>query len=243
MNGAFPGAVANKKGRFELADRGTLFLDEIGQMSLNIQSKLLRFLQDGTFDPVGSVENRSVDVRVITATNRSLQEEIKEGRFLSDLFYRIEVISINVPPLRERTDDIVLLANHFIRQYADQYGKTIDSIHPLAVDLLINHHWPGNVRELENCLARAVILCKGHQIGISDLPEKIKGSAENFPSRQQESLIRNIPEQGIKLKALERELILKTLEKCQGNKTLTANFLGISRKGLYEKMERYEIRS
>ena len=243
VKGAFTGAVANKKGRFELADRGTLFLDEIGQMSLNIQSKLLRFLQDGTFDPVGSVENRSVDVRVITATNRSLQEEIKEGRFLSDLFYRIEVISINVPPLRERTDDIVLLANHFIRQYADQYGKTIDSIHPLAVDLLINHHWPGNVRELENCLARAVILCKGHQIGISDLPEKIKGSAENFPSRQQESLIRNIPEQGIKLKALERELILKTLEKCQGNKTLTANFLGISRKGLYEKMERYEIRS
>ena len=241
VKGAFTGAVANKKGRFELADRGTLFLDEIGQMSLNLQSKLLRFLQDGTFDPVGSVENRSVDVRLITATNRNLHGEIKAGRFLNDLFYRIEVISINIPPLRERQEDLPLLVDCFIKRYSEQYKKGTKGIGIKAMDALLRYSWPGNVRELENCLARAVILGKEHQIGISDLPEKISGPAEYFPSRQQKDLIRNIPEQGIKLKTLEQELIQKTLEKCQGNKTLSAELLGISRKTLYEKIERYKV--
>ncbi len=241
VKGAFTGALTNKKGRFESADGGTLFLDEIGQMSLNLQSKFLRFLQDGTFEPVGEVESKSVDVRVIAATNRNLQEEIKADRFLSDLFYRIEVISITLPPLRERLDDIPLLVDHFIKRSAEQYEKAIDSIDPQATESLEKHNWPGNVRELENCLARAVVLCKGRQIGLADFPEKIRALADQPPSRREKRLIHEIPEQGIKLKDMEQELIKKTLEKCLGNKTLAADSLGISRKALYEKIERYGI--
>ena len=241
VKGAFTGAVGNKKGRFESADGGTLFLDEIGQTSLKFQSKLLRFLQEGTFEPVGSVESRRADVRVITASNRNLYEEIKAGRFLSDLYYRIEVISITLPPLRERTDDIPLLVNHFIKRYAKQYQKAIDGIHLQAIEALLHHEWPGNVRELENCIARAVILCKEHNISTGDLPEKIRILNNEPSSILEEGLIRSIPEQGLKIKEMERELILKTLEKCEGNKSLTANFLGISRKALYEKIERHGI--
>ncbi|MCJ7686724.1 MAG: sigma-54 dependent transcriptional regulator, partial [Desulfobacteraceae bacterium] len=241
VKGAFTGAVTNKKGRFESADGGTLFLDEIGQTSLKFQSKLLRFLQEGTFEPVGSVESRRADVRVITASNRILQEEIKAGRFLSDLYYRIEVISITLPPLRERRDDIPLLVNHFIKRYAKQYEKAIDGIHPQAIDALLHHEWPGNVRELENCIARAVILCKEHNINTGDLPEKIRILNNEPSSLYEEGLIRSIPEQGLKIKEMERELILKTIEKCEGNKSLTANLLGISRKALYEKIERHGI--
>ncbi len=241
VKGAFTGAVANKKGWFELADGGTLFLDEIGQTSLKLQSKLLRFLQEGTFEPVGSVESRRVDVRVITATNRNLQEEIKAGRFLGDLFYRIEVISITLPPLRERMEDIPLLTHHFIKRYAKQYEKDIDDIYPQAIEALLKHHWPGNVRELENCIARAVILSKEHKIGIGNLPEKIRTLADRSQAIHGKDFIREIPEKGLKVKEMERELIQKTLEKCQGNKSLTAEFLGISRKALYEKLERYGI--
>ena len=241
VKGAFTGAVANKKGRFESADGGTLFLDEIGQTSLKFQSKLLRFLQEGTFEPVGSVESRRADVRVITASNRILQEEIEAGRFLSDLFYRIEVISITLPPLRERKDDIPLLVNHFIKRYAKQYQKAIDGIDPQAIEALLRHEWPGNVRELENCIARAVILCKEHTINRDDLPEKMRILNNKPSSILEEGLIRSIPEQGLKIKEMERELILKTLAKCEGNKSLTANFLGISRKALYEKIERHGI--
>jgi len=241
VKGAFTGAVTNKKGRFESADGGTLFLDEIGQTSFKFQSKLLRFLQEGSFEPVGSVESRRADVRVITASNRILQEEIKAGRFLSDLYYRIEVISITLPPLRERRDDIPLLVNHFIKRYAKQYEKAIDGIHPQAIDALLHHEWPGNVRELENCIARAVILCKEHNISIDDLPEKIRILNNKPSSLHEEGLIRSIPEQGLKIKEMERGLILKTIEKCEGNKSLTANLLGISRKALYEKIERHGI--
>jgi DNA-binding NtrC family response regulator len=241
VKGAFTGAVANKKGRFELADGGTLFLDEIGHTSLKLQSKLLRFLQEGTFEPVGSVESRRVNVRVITASNRNLQEEIKAGRFLSDLFYRIEVISINIPPLRERTDDIPLLVNHFIKHYAKHYEKEIDGIYPQAIEALLQHEWPGNVRELENCIARAVILCKKQKISKGDFPEKIRSLAGHSQSTYEKGFIREIPDKGLKVKEMEQELIRKTLEKCRRNKSLTAEFLGISRKALYEKLERYGI--
>lgn len=239
--GAFTGAVANRKGRFESADGGTLFLDEIGQTSLKFQSKLLRFLQEGTFEPVGSVETRRADVRVITASNRDLMEEIGAGRFLSDLYYRIEVISITLPPLRERRDDILLLTDHFIGRYAGQYEKEIDGIDSTALDALLRHQWPGNVRELENCMARAVILCKDRTIGLGDLPEKIRGLEAGPDSYGDGGFIRRIPEKGLKIREMERELILKTLEKCCGNKSIAAGFLGISRKALYEKMERHGI--
>lgn len=241
VKGAFTGAAVDKKGRFELADGGTLFLDEIGHTSLNLQSKLLRFLQEGTFEPVGSTETRKVDVRVITASNRSLEKEIKVGRFMSDLFYRIEVISITLPPLRDRVEDIPLLVNHFIKRYATQYEKAIDGIDTQAIELLVRYRWPGNVRELENCIARAVILCKKTKINIGDLPAKIKTVDAHFQSGREEGYIHTIPEKGLKIKEIEHELIRKTIEKCRGNKSLTAELLGISRKSLYEKLHRYGI--
>lgn len=241
VKGAFTGAAGNKKGRLEMAEGGTLFLDEVGQMSMSLQSKLLRFLEEGTFEPVGGVETRNVDVRVIAATNRNLEEEIKSGRFLSDLFYRIEVISINLPPLRERQDDMILLANHFVRQYAGQYKKEVDGIHPQAVESLVRYPWPGNVRELENCMARAVILSKGRQIENHDLPERIVGRSSPSAARREAGVTLAIPGEGLTLKEMERELIQKTLDKCGGNKSVAAELLGISRKALYEKMSRFGI--
>ncbi|HEX9910642.1 MAG TPA: sigma-54 dependent transcriptional regulator, partial [Desulfatiglandales bacterium] len=241
VKGAFTGAVTNKPGRLEMADGGTLFLDEIGQMSLNLQSKLLRFLQEGNFEPVGSVSSRSVDVRVIAATNHDLQEEIKAHRFLSDLFYRIEVISITLPPLRERREDVLLLANHFIKRYAKQYEKQMEDITPRALEALTNYSWPGNVRELENVIARAVILSKDKGIDVLDLPERIKSHEAPAVSETRAPFMAEIPDAGIKLKEMERELIQRTLEKCQGNKSLAADLLGISRKALYEKINRYGI--
>ncbi len=241
VKGAFTGAVANKPGRLEMADGGTLFLDEIGHMSLNLQSKLLRFLQEGHFEPVGSVSSRSVDVRVIAATNHDLQEEIKAHRFLSDLFYRIEVISITLPPLRERREDVLLLANHFIKRYAKQYEKQIKGFTPGAAETLTNYSWPGNVRELENVIARAVILSKGEEIDVLDLPERIRIHEARAASEARAAFMMEIPDAGIKLKEMEKELIQRTLEKCQGNKSLAADLLGVSRKALYEKISRHGI--
>ncbi len=241
MKGAFTGAISNKKGRLEAANKGTLFLDEIGHMSLNLQTKLLRFLQEGSFEPVGGVESRNVDVRVITATNRDLREEISAGRFLSDLLYRIEVISITVPPLRERGDDIFLLVNHFIKHFNKVYDKEIDGIHPAAINAMAKYYWSGNIRELENCIARAIILCKGRTIGIEDLPERIRNQGDQLRVDQDMKGILALPDEGISIRDMERLLIKMTLDKCNGNKTSAANSLGISRKALYEKIERYGL--
>ena len=241
VKGAFTGAIAHKRGRLETANKGTLFLDEIGHMSLNLQTKLLRFLQEGTFEPVGSEETRKVDVRVITATNRDLEEEISAGRFLDDLLYRIEVISIILPPLRERRDDISLLVNHFITYFGKKYGREIEGVHPEAIEALADYDWPGNVRELENCIARAIILSKGNHIVLKDLPERIRNYGEQAQIDRDKKFDLTIPDEGISIRAMERELIEKTLKRCNGNKTLAANYLGISRKALYEKMDRYKI--
>jgi DNA-binding NtrC family response regulator len=241
IKGAFTGAIAHKRGRLEMANKGTLFLDEIGHMSLNLQAKLLRFLQEGTFEPVGSEETRKVDVRVIAATNRDLQEEISAGRFLSDLLYRIEVISIILPPLRERRDDIVILLDHFIKYFGEKYGKEVYGVHPEALEALMRYHWPGNVRELENCIARGIILSKGNLIELKDLPERIKNYGDEAQIARDKRFVLTIPDEGISIKEMERELIEKTLKRCKGIKTLAANYLGISRKALYEKMERYKI--
>jgi DNA-binding NtrC family response regulator len=241
VKGAFTGAVGEKKGRLEMADGGTLFLDEIGYMSLNLQSKLLRFLQDMTFEPVGGTEPRRVDVRIITATNRDLQKAIEEGRFLKDLLYRIEVVSIQVPPLRERKGDIPLLVEHFANHYASHYEKIVQGVDTAVMDALVGYSWPGNVRELKNCIARAVILSKGRSLALADLPEKtLSGSNLDVLFRDQ-SWIDHIPEGGIKLREMEEELIRKTLKESQWNKSLAAQHLGISRKTLYEKIVRYGI--
>jgi DNA-binding NtrC family response regulator len=241
VKGAFTGAIANKRGRLETANTGTLFLDEIGHMSLNLQTKLLRFLQEGTFEPVGSEDTRKVDVRVITATNRDLQEEISARRFLEDLLYRIEVISITLPPLRERRDDIFLLVNHFITYFGKKYGREIEGVHQEAIEALTDYDWPGNVRELENCIARAIILSKGKHIVLKNLPERIQNASGRAQIDRDKKFDLTIPDEGISIREMERELIEKTLQKCNGNKTLAANYLRISRKALYEKMGRYKI--
>jgi DNA-binding NtrC family response regulator len=241
VQGAFTGATKNKRGRLEMADRGTLFLDEIGHMSLVLQAKLLRFLQEMVFEPVGSTESRRVDVRLIAATNLNLLDEIKAGRFLSDLLYRIEVISIQIPPLRERRDDIRLLADHFLRHYSLKYEKPVEGLQPEAMEALVDYTWPGNVRELKNCLARAVILSKGPLLNIEDFPEKIQNKSGFPPISPAKRTISPFPVQGLKIRDMEIELIRLTLEECGGNKSLAAQFLGISRKALYEKMGRYQI--
>ncbi|MCF8062147.1 MAG: sigma-54 dependent transcriptional regulator [Deltaproteobacteria bacterium] len=241
VKGAFTGAVTEKKGRLEAANKGTLFLDEIGHMSRRLQSKLLRFLQEKRVEPVGGVESRQMDVRIIAATNLDLRAMIEDGRFLRDLLYRIEVISIRVPPLRERQDDIPLLTDHYIRHYGRQYDRPVTGITPDAMAFLLENSWKGNVRELKNCIARAVILSKGGLLTLEDLPESVRtdGSAER--EREEGALIGDLPETGVTLKNMEAELIRATLRKCAGNKSMAAKQLGISRKSLYEKMERYGI--
>ncbi|MFH1138831.1 MAG: sigma-54 dependent transcriptional regulator [Pseudomonadota bacterium] len=243
VKGAFTGAMTDKKGRLEAADKGALFLDEIGHMSMGLQAKLLRFLQDRTFDPVGGHFSRKVDVRLIAATNLDIQKEIKNGRFLSDLLYRLDVITINLPPLRERLEDIPLLAEHFIRRYARQYNKPALGLRPEALKTLLDHDWPGNIREMENCLARAVIFSKDEKIGPADLPEKIRGASKTRAPAGAADIFRDIPDQGLKLQDMELELLRRTLEKCRGNKTMAAKLLGISRKALYQKMERFRAAS
>lgn len=241
VRGAFTGAVADRKGRLELADQSTLFLDEIGQMSLRLQSKLLRFLQEMTFEPVGSSEPRRVNVRIIAATNLDLPQEIKNGRFLRDLLYRIDVINIKLPPLRERREDIYLLVNHYIRRYAAQYKKHIQGIEPDAMKALADYHWPGNIRELKNFIARGVILSKHKKLRFDDLPEICSNSGHCLSAvRDCKSQI-SIPEEGLKLQDMEKELIRRTLEDCCYNKSQAAQRLGISRKTLYEKIARYAI--
>jgi DNA-binding NtrC family response regulator len=239
VQGAFTGAVGNKKGRLEMADEGTLFLDEIGNMSLALQSKFLRFLQDGTFEPVGATKTKKVDVRLVAATNADLEAEIAAGRFLSDLLYRIEVIAIQVPPLRERAEDIPLLVEHFLARYAGRYKKALEGVSSNAMQALMDYTWHGNVRELKNSMARTVILSKGPEITLGDLPEKIHPKAG--PDRETVDTD-TLTEGGTTLKDMESELISNTLKRCKGNKTMAAKMLGISRKGLYEKMERLGIR-
>lgn len=239
--GAFTGALKDRRGRLELAHEGTLFLDEVGKMSLALQSKLLRFLQDGVFEPVGAAESRQVDVRLVAATNMDLEALITAGEFISDLLYRIEVISIKVPPLCQRSEDIPLLLEHFIKRYAARYHKVVDGVDDQALRALLEYHWPGNVRELKNCLARAVIMCKGPRLTLADLPGKIKQPKQIRGMEEPESL-ESLTQQGVTLKEMESGLILNTLKMSQGNKTLAAKMLGISRKGLYEKMERLGIK-
>ncbi len=240
VQGAFTGAVGDKMGRLEMANHGTLFLDEIGNMSLALQSKFLRFLQDGTFEPVGATKTKQVDVRLVAATNADLDAQIAAGRFISDLLYRIEVIAIQLPPLRKRVEDIPLLVNHFLDQYTGRYKKSMEGVASSAMQALMDYGWPGNVRELKNSMARTVILSKGPEIALDDLPEKIRPKI--MPGGVAD-ILEDLPESGLTIRDMEAELIGNTLRRCKGNKTMAAKMLGISRKGLYEKMERLGIRS
>lgn len=229
--GAFTGAICTRQGKFEFADGGTLFLDEIGDMSLSTQARLLRVLQDKTIHRLGCNKSITVDVRIITATNKSLQEEIKLGRFREDLFYRINVIEIHLPSLRERVEDIPLLAEFFLKKYSEFYGKNIHRIAPGALQQLMNYPFPGNIRELQNMIERAVIMEKGEELSLDFIDAFVQLSAGNMKS----------PLQGSSLEELERSHIERVMQQVNYNKSQAARILGIARKTLREKMRKYSL--
>ena len=228
--GAFTGALYRKKGRFEQADGGTVFLDEIGEISPSAQIKLLRVLQSQKFERLGGEESLQVNVRVLAATNKDLMAEVKGGRFREDLFYRLNVIPINLPLLKERGNDIPLLARFFVDKYAAEQEKQIERINSDAMRKLLDYHWPGNVRELENTIEHAVVLAKYKQIVVSDLPLTVTATSNEEPDATKQTIIEN-----------EAMLVRDVLEKCNWNKTIAAARLGISRSTLYEKLKKYQI--
>jgi len=228
--GAFTGAANRKPGRFEMADTGTIFLDEVAEMSLSSQVKLLRVLQEGEFERVGGTKTISVDVRLVAATNQDLERLIAQGDFREDLYYRLNVIPIHVPPLRDRGDDIPLLAAHFVRVYAEKNRKGIKGIADEAIEALATHRWPGNVRELENTLERAVVLCKSDHIGLDDLPTHIQPEGRGGPKK----LVFPI---GTPLREIEQTAIRETLRHTGGDKRLAARLLGIATRTIYRRLE------
>jgi DNA-binding NtrC family response regulator len=230
--GSFTGAQARKRGRFELADKGTLFLDEIGEINQNVQIKILRVLQERKFERVGGEETVDVDVRIIAATNRDLKEEIGKGNFREDLYYRLNVVNIRVPPLRERRDDIPLLAMSFLREFAEENGKSLEGFDPKARQALYAYPWPGNVRELRNTVESAVVMAGSGLVGPEDLPPNVSSSGEERDVR--------VPV-GSTLEEAEKILIRETLVAQGGNKSKTAEILGIGRKTLYQKIEEYGL--
>jgi len=230
--GAFTGANARKEGRFELANGGTLFLDEIGEITPAVQVKLLRVLQDGKFERLGGTRTLDADVRIITATNKDLHREVEEKRFREDLFYRLNVINIRVPSVRERKDDIQLLAMHFLKMYADKNAKQIDGFSEDAMLALTSYDWPGNVRELENAVERAVVFTNTKTVPLSVLPPAVSAFAET-----RHSLNFKI---GTPLKELERKAIEITLQHTRGDKNMAARLLGIATRTIYRHLEKQE---
>jgi len=230
--GSFTGATNRKDGRFSLADGGTLFLDEIGEISPSIQVKLLRFLQEHEFERVGGTETLKVDVRVIAATNRNLTEDVAKGRFREDLFYRLNVVALEMPPLRDRTSDILALASFFLAKYAKANEKAIDSISTEALETMMGYGWPGNVRELENAIERAVVLTKGSVIEARGLPTTIRPSQ---PAARPE--LPAIP--GTTMAELERYAILETMKATGGSTSKTADLLGISPRTIQYRLHQY----
>jgi two-component system response regulator HydG len=233
--GAFTGATARREGRFQMAHGGTIFLDEVGETSGATQTKLLRVLQERAFEPLGSSRTVTVDIRVMAATNRDLSKEVQEGRFREDLFYRLNVVPLTVPPLKERREDIPLLADHFLAIFREKNRKPVKAISGKALDLLARYDWPGNVRELENCIERAVILARDEAIVPADLPPQI----QQQPQTSDEAAL-GLP-YGISLDQMEKALILKTLEETGGNRTRAAEILGINRRTLQNKLRDYGI--
>ncbi len=230
--GAFTGAVARKRGRFELAHTGSVFLDEIGEISQSVQIKILRVLQEKRFERVGGEETLEVDVRVISATNKNLKAEIEAGNFREDLYYRLNVVNIHVPPLRDRKEDIPLMAAAFFKEFANENGKPVEGIDPKAQMALYNYSWPGNVRELRNCIESAVVLAKGTTIMPDDLPPSVISGSEGHAVK--------IP-LGTSLAGAEKEIIRATLSHQKGNKSRTAEVLGIGRKTLHRKIQEYGL--
>jgi two-component system response regulator HydG len=239
--GSFTGADKRREGRFMQADRGTIFLDEIGETSSTMQAKLLRVLQEKEIQRVGGEETLKVDVRIIAATNRDLEKEVAEGKFREDLFYRLNVMTLVVPSLRERRDDIPLLAQHFLKKFADKNRKTIKGFVPLAMDMFVNYDWPGNVRELENAIERAVILATGEHITEAQLPLNITEQYADVEKLSRSAT--QILDGTHSLEDIEKEAILAALSASNGNKAEAARRLGITRKTLHNKLKAYGLGS
>jgi Nif-specific regulatory protein len=231
--GSFTGAIAQRRGRFELASGGTLFLDEIGDLSPATQIRLLRVLQEKEFERVGGTETVKTDVRIIAATNRDLETLIEEGRFRQDLYYRLNVFPIHVPPLRDRKTDIMLLADHFVEKYSRAHGKNVRRISTPAIDMLVSYHWPGNVRELENCIERAVLLSADEVIHGHHLP----------PTLQTAEATGTVPPSDLQaaLDGVEREMILDALKSSRGNMAKAARGLGISERLMGLRIRKHGI--
>lgn len=229
--GAFTGAIARKEGRFELADGGSLFLDEIMEMSSVTQAKLLRVLQEQEFERVGGTQTIHVDVRIIAATNKNLAEEVREGHFREDLYYRLNVVPIQLPPLRDRREDIPVLAEHFLKHYAAKNHRAVRQILPEALDLLMRYNWPGNIRELENAIERGVIIAQGELLTPDELPIALGQNAQSTHDTASTG----------SLKDMEREHISRTLAQVASNRTQAAKILGITRKTLQNKIKEYGL--
>ncbi|MCB1084077.1 MAG: sigma-54-dependent Fis family transcriptional regulator, partial [Simkania sp.] len=243
VKGAFTGATQDKAGLFLEANEGTLFLDELGEISLSMQTKLLRALQEREIKPIGSNKNIKIDAKVVVATNQDLEKNVAEGTFRPDLYYRIAVIPIHIPPLRERAEDIPLLANHFLKKYCEENQKPLFKISTGAMQRLMSYHWPGNVRELEHVIERAVLVSDGQQITEDHLGDslKLKSKEKKLPISQFEEgrSLKDVMEQTMKI--VEKECILNALEKTDYNRSQAAIILQISRGSLYNKMKRYGI--
>jgi two-component system response regulator HydG len=231
--GAFTGAGRQKRGRFELAAGGTIFLDEIGDMSSELQAKLLRFLQDHTLQRVGGSVDITVDVRIVAATNRDLDAAVADGSFREDLYFRLNVVTIAIPPLRDRKEDIPLLVEHFLKKHAEK-GRKPKRMSPKAMRVMMNYDWPGNVRELENAIHRAVVLSRGETVFPEQLPAKLQSVPDSEVDREKT---------GMTIREMERDIIIKTLAQTEGNRTHAAKILGISRRTLQNKIKEYEIES
>jgi transcriptional regulator with GAF, ATPase, and Fis domain len=226
--GAFTGAVGSKPGKFEQADTGTVFLDEIGDVPPAVQVKLLRILQEREFERLGSNVTRHIDVRVIAATNQDLRAALEQGTFREDLYYRLNVVPMNIPPLRERKQDIPFLANHFLRKLAPDSGHVMEGISDAAMEKLVGYHWPGNVRELENVIERALILCGGNQLEADDI--KLEMAPRSRPAG--DSNQHHFLPEGLTLDQYEQELIREALRRADGNKSQAARLLGLTRNAL-----------
>jgi DNA-binding NtrC family response regulator len=238
VKGAFSGAIKDRKGRFELAHKGTLFLDEVADLPLKTQVKLLRFLQEGTFERVGGEKKVSVDVRIISAANKNLKDEVKAGRFREDLFYRLNVIPIHLPPLRQRKSDIPLLAAHFLKEAEQESSNPVPELALESLDILMDYHWPGNVRELKNVIQFSVVRSRGNKILPSDLPLEIT-QGRNLWARVPEKSPDPAEMRPLKGK-LDLESVKAAIQKTGGNKSKAARVLGVGRATLYRFLTQYD---
>jgi nitrogen regulation protein NR(I) len=241
--GAFTGAVTKKQGRFELAHKGTLFLDEVGELPKDMQVKLLRVIQEQQFERVGGLQTIKVDVRLVTATNRNLLQDVRDGHFREDLFYRLNVIPAHLPPLRERREDIPVLTDYFIEKFNKKLDRTVKGMDDRVRDLLIQYGWPGNIRELENLIERVILMARGETITFADLPPELKTDVKSGLSVPSGALQKPFKD-FIKthMEDIEKKMIVNTLEECGHNVTRAAQQLGLSRKGLQLKMMKYKLR-